>query len=278
MTGISVEVMPDAGPPQVGITVDGLGAGTSTVTVEVSWDGQQTWHGVRGWARRTVVGGAAFGRDHVPPLNTPATYRLTVHTGTTPDTVQATIVATSSTAWLQDPLAPRTAVAIRTDTPASTDQVLMYGALAAATWQQAVDLVTPSGATLPVASIGQRILAGDVPLTISHDVAAEGGALRRLLLGSGQLVVRGLPTHTLLEPVAHIAVGPATETRIGARGQVSWWALSATQVRPQSLRLVVPWWTYEQVAALWAGATYADATAARPGETYLDWQRSPEAP
>ncbi|NEC93015.1 hypothetical protein G3I71_46475, partial [Streptomyces sp. SID12501] len=50
MSGISVEVLPDAGPPQVGITVSGLG-GPAVVSVEVSWDGGGTWHGVRGAQR-----------------------------------------------------------------------------------------------------------------------------------------------------------------------------------------------------------------------------------
>lgn len=278
MSGISVEALPDAGAPQAGITVDGLGTGSpSVISVDVSWDGGATWHGVRGAHRLEVVGGA-FVRDHVPPLNVNATYRLTVHSGTVvPDVVEASWRLDSPVGWLQDPLAPRSAVAIRTDVMAGGAQTLMYGALASATWSQATDYAVPMGARYPVASVGQRMMAGAVPLTVSHDVAAEGGALRRLLLSAGQLVVRGLPAD-LLDPVAHITVGDVTERRIGDRLQVSTWDLVATQVRPQSLRIVVPWWTHAQVREMWAGMTYAQVKAARPGDTYLDWQRSPEVP
>ncbi|WP_143320112.1 hypothetical protein [Cellulomonas iranensis] len=497
MSGISVEVLPDAGPPQVGITVSGLG-GPAVVSVEVSWDGGGTWHGVRGAQRVEIVGGGFF-RDHVPPLNVEARYRLVVHSGVllptvvrswdgaaglsastervdgvvarrnrimnpsfevnvtssvaygtsvagsrsttssgavgpafgsaflaliggsaptvsqsycltamftvapgevvatairarrsgtgashmrmtaqffdasgtrvglmdsafrplgvealadaatrhelvsdpapdgtvrarvvlwfaknavgtaapdpgfvvhvdgwqadaadsaaaassavatyldgdsapVPATTEASITVPSDVAWLQDPLAPRTAVAIRASRPEPLSggrQVLMYGSLAGATWAQAVDAVTPMGARLPVASIGQRMLAGQVPLVVSHEVAAEGGALRRLLLSAGQLVVRGLPDD-LLEPVAHVTVGDVEETRYGTgEHQVSTWSLSAQQTRPVSLRVVVPWWTYDQVRDLWAGQTYDQVHAARPGDTYLDWQRDPTVP
>jgi len=276
--GISVERLPDAGAPQVGITVTGLG-GAAVVSVDVSWDGGGSWHGVRGAQRVTLVGGG-FVRDHVPPLNVPAIYRLVVH-GSTPAAAgptEAAITVQSGTAWLQDPLAPRTAVAVRVSPggdPGSS--MLELGSLAGATYAQAVDVVIPQGASLPVASVGQRTLAGEVPLVVSHDVAAEGGALRRLLLSGGQLVARGLPAN-VLEPVAHIVVGPARETRSGDDLRVSTWQLTAMQTRPQSLRIVVPWWTYDQVAALWTGRTYADARDSRPGDTYLDWQRNPEVP
>ncbi|WP_163275324.1 hypothetical protein [Cellulomonas iranensis] len=492
MSGISVEVLPDAGAPQVGVTVTGLD-GPGVVSVDVSWDGGGTWHGVRGAQRVALVGGGFF-RDHVPPLNREARYRLVVGSGTllptvvrswdagaglsastervdgvvsrrnrianpsfevstagvtagstvtlarstsssgsvgpafgtaflvvtgsaaptiaqsyvlqfldgvvspgdvvavavrarrsgsgathmrmtvqyydastsvgsfdsawlplgtgplsdpgsrlafvagaapagttrarvvlwfskgsstlpadpgfvvhldgwqadaapnaaaveaavasyldgdtpsVPATTEASITVPSEVAWLQDPLAPRTAVAVHVDRLSDGDQTLMFGSLASAAWQQSVDLATPMGAALPVAAVGQRILAGQVPVRLSHAVAAEGGALRRLLLSSGQLVVRGLPDD-MLDPVAHVVVGDAAETRFGSGShRVSTWDLTARQVRPQSLRIVVPWWTYDQVRELWAGRTYDQVTAARPGDTYLDWLRSPEVP
>ena len=78
MAGISVELMPDAGAPQVGITVDGLDAGdTSVISVEVSGDGGATYTAVQG-AKEITVLAATFVRDHVCPLNVEATYRLEI--------------------------------------------------------------------------------------------------------------------------------------------------------------------------------------------------------
>ena len=272
---LAVAVLPDAGAPQVGLTITGLAPSTQSVlSVEVTWDGGETWHGVRGADHITAIG-SIFVRDHVPPLNTQATYRLVVHSGDKTPEDQASITVPSASAWLQDPLAPRSAVEVRADMDGS-GVLLTAGSLAGATWAQPVDLATPIGADLPVASIGRRLLAGSVPLIVSYQVAADAGALRRLLLSSGQLVLRGADG-AMVEPVAHLVVGDVTETRLGVPGaQVSTWSLAVSQVRPVSMQIVVPWWTYDQVKAMWAGSTYDEVKLARPGATYLDWAASPE--
>jgi hypothetical protein len=139
--------------------------------------------------------------------------------------------------------------------------------------------VTVEGSDLPVASVGVRQRAGQVSLEMACEVFAEGGRLRKLLKSAGQVVIRGLPDD-LLDPVAYVVVGDATERHI-ASGQIATWDLSVRQVRPQSLRVVVPYWTYDQVRqivtdGLGLGATYADVLAAIPlGMTYLDAQRDP---
>lgn len=278
--GLSVAELPEDGAPQVGVTITGLDTvAPSVISVEVSWDDGDTWHGVRGAERASVAGGAFF-RDFVPPLNVDAQYRLVVHEGAvepTPDTAQ--IRVDSDHAWLQDPLNPRTAVRVYVDSNVPEGGVwLTAGALAESSWAQAIDTAVPQGARYPVASVGQRLMAAEVPLVLSYEVVAEAGALRRLLLRAGQLVLRGLPDD-LLEPVAHVTVGDATERRIGhGAQQLATWDLTARQVRPTTMRIVVPWWTYDDVAALWAGTSYADATASRAGDTYIDWQRDPEVP
>ncbi|MGB2557728.1 hypothetical protein [Cellulosimicrobium cellulans] len=79
--GIAVAQLPVEGAPQVGITVTGLDPVVeSVISVQVSWDGGSSWHGVRG-AERVAVTGSAFFRDFVPPLNVEATYRVVVHSG-----------------------------------------------------------------------------------------------------------------------------------------------------------------------------------------------------
>jgi hypothetical protein len=136
---IRVEHLPEAGAPQVGITVDGLST-NAVISIQMSWDSGETWHGVRG-AQRVTRTGSAFFRDFVPPLNVEAWYRVAIHSGemapiwsgtlypgmpgvypstqTYPEPVQlvsgadAAITVTSDRAWVQDPLAPRTAVPVR---------------------------------------------------------------------------------------------------------------------------------------------------------------------
>src|SRR4051794_30022643 len=109
--GIVVALLPDPGPPQVGITVTGLASGTpSTISVRSITTGAPTWQAVRGADHITVTGGV-FVRDFVPALNVTTTYQLVVHTGTTtPTPTEATITVTSTVAWVQDPLNPKAAV------------------------------------------------------------------------------------------------------------------------------------------------------------------------
>ncbi|MHA7132534.1 hypothetical protein [Oerskovia turbata] len=274
--------MPDAGAPQVGVTVTGLGAGESVVSILVSWDAEASWHGVRG-AERVRVSGGDFFRDHVPPLNVPATYRLVVHSGgVLPTPSEATITVPSASAWIQDPLNPRGAVEVEF-VRTGAGLMLMTGTAARIMRRQAIDLATPEGARYPVASIGVRQAPAGVPLSLRAIAASQGAlirAMRDLLDTAGQVVIRGLPRDIPLDPVAHVVAGDVEEVPVvgGLLGFRNDWELSVTQVRPTSMRIVVPWWTYDQVRALWASRTYDQVRAARPGATYLDWSRDPEVP
>lgn len=281
MSGIALEVMPDAGAPQVGITIDGLDAvSSSVITVDVSWDAGETWNGVRGASAITVTGGT-FIRDHVPALNIESTYRLTVVSGSTvPATLEATITPTSSTAWIQDPLDPHSAVALVGVVNGSS--VLMLSPTGSEIVRALpADLVVPVGSDLPVASIGQRLGPANVPLALRALPATQGAlvnALRALFKSAGQVVLRGLSTDIPLDPVAHVLPGDVREATSQPLGARNYWRLDVTQIAPSSLRIVIPWWTYDQVKALWSGYTYADATSARPSDTYLDWLRDPTVP
>ena len=189
------------------------------------------------------------------------------------------VTVDSAQAWIQDPLNPAAACPLYADMGAG-HILLTLGSFATSTWAQHVDAAVPIGASLPVASISVRQRVAATPMVLMYDVAAEGGALRSLLLSSGQLVVRGLPVTGLLDPVAHVAVGDATEMRLSS-GQVSQWTLTVRQTRPTTLRIVVPWWTYDQVKALiqsqlGATATFDQVKAAQPaGKTYTQWLADP---
>ncbi len=283
MNGIALEVMPDAGAPQVGITIDGLdGASTSVVTVDVSWDSGESWHGVLGASEIEVVG-ATFLRDHVPALNIASLYRLTVVSGvTTPATLTASISVPSSTAWLQDPRAPHSAVAIAGARTSGAVLILSPSA-GRMVRAQAMDLMPVAGSSEVVASVGSRQQPSGLPMLLRAIPAEQGAlvkALRALFDQAGQVVIRGLSADIPIDPVAHVVPGDISEVPVvgGRLGFRNDWEFTITQTRPVSLRLAIPWWTYDQVKALWSGYSYADVLAARPGDTYLDWLKSPEVP
>lgn len=284
--GIWVEEMPDEGAPQAGVEITGLDPlAPSTVTVEVSWDDGDTWRGVRGMKGLTVTE-SSFGRDFVPPLNVEARYRLTVTSGAvTPLRLEDTITITSDTAWIQDPLAPRNAVPIETYVRTDAAVGLLAGSAGSYMRGRPMDLATPIGAREPVASIGTRQAPSDIPLLL-RALASQGALvrdLRRLFDECGQLVLRGMPTHLGLDAVAHVVDDGIRDTPIVGTliDQRTDWALTVTQTRPTSLKIVVAWWTYDDVqeivtAALGAGATYSAVLTAAAGATYLEAQRDPE--
>ncbi|MBD7949585.1 hypothetical protein [Oerskovia rustica] len=281
--GLRVERLPDAGAPQAGITVTGLAPSSeSVISVQVSWDGGRSWHGVRGAEHVGVTGGDFF-RDHVPPLNVPARYRLVVHKGpVTPLRLEDTITIESDSVWIQDPLSPRGAVEVEC-VRTGAGLMLMTGTASRIVRRQVIDITSIEGSRYPVASVGIRQAPSGVPLTLRAVVASQGAliaSMRDLLDVAGQFVIRGLPLDIPLDPVAHVVAGDVEEVPVvgGLLGFRNDWELSVTQVRPTSMRIVIPWWTYDQVRALWSPRTYDQVEAARPGTTYLDWSRDPEVP
>lgn len=305
---IIVEQLPVDGAPQVGITVDGLST-NAVISVGRSWDGGQSFHEVRG-AMQVARSGSAFFRDFVPPLNVEALYRVIVHSGAmdgdsaalfpgmpglfpSPETIptpasltvpgdEATILVPSSTGWIQDPLDPRGAVPVlcMRDNGAVSIQAASFTSF---TRGQVADRVTVEGSRLPVASVGIRQAVSNIPLHLRAYAAAQGElvrSMRALFDRSGVLVLRGLPADLPLDPVAHVIAGDVAEVPVvgGVLGMYNDWRLVVDQVRPSSLKVAVPFFTYDQVAALWAGFTYDGVLAVRPGDTYLDWMKSPEVP
>lgn len=255
--------------PAVGITLLGDGA----VIVERSWDGGATWHRVRGGA--LVLAGGDYLVDYAAPLCVETTYRV-VQDGVTLATAQITVPST--TAWLQDPLDPSGAVPVSCG---RTDGVRMLtDALTSHTHEQAVDVVTVDGAAMPVAALATRRTASALSLHLRGDQRARPDmvdAMRRLAADAGQLLLRGHPTSLGLPAVMHLAAPTIThEPAIG--GILGWlvdWTLDATLVRPVSLTITIPRWTYEEVAAMYPEMTYAEVTASRPGADYLSWRRDP---
>lgn len=281
--GIAVAVMPESGAPQVGITITGLDSvNPSTITVQVSSDGGTVWTPVRGADHLTTTG-AAFVRDFVPGLNVPLIYELVVHAGaTTPTPTRASITVPSAYTWVQDPLYPESAVAVEC-LPSVANPMMLDDSFASLTRSQAWDVAVVDGSRTPVASVGIRQVPSRIPLhlrTKPETQAAATTALRRLLELAGVLVLRGLPPAVPLDAVAHVVAGSVEERPVvgGLLGARNDWLLEVTQVHATTSAVAVPWFTYASVFAAWAPDTYADAMAARPGATYLDWLRDPRRP
>lgn len=274
MTTITSEVLAVDGAPQAGVTIAALPVGTHDLLVESSWDDGTSWTAVRGGRLNGITGGA-FVRDYFPALEREVTYRVTVDDDA--EVVEAApLTVPSDYWWLQDPLNPRIAQRLRTSGWASMEgeTLVMMGALASATFEQSTETVRVIGSAYPVVSAGQRQVAASADIKFGHEVAAEGGALKSLLMGAGQLVLRSTGS-VVLDPVAYVVLPAVTETR-SRDGQVALFEGEAIQARPLNLAVVVPWFTYDQVNALWGDQTYDDVDAARPGDTYLDWARDPE--
>ena len=272
--GISVSVLPDEGPPQVGIDLEDLDTSGSTYNVEWTIDGF-TWKYVTGSKLRSGAG-ADFIREPYPPLNLPVTYRLTILSGDTPTgPLEATVTVPASTAFIQDARNPRMWVALELDV--YEGHVLAWGSLTSAAYEQAVDLVQPIGGREPVASVGQRMVAGEVPLKVDRTITSEASELRRLLMSSGFYVVRGVPSD-LLEPVATVILTvkeTQANTHMPGYG-ISTFDMVARQVRPFTFQIAVPWWTFDVVRELWEPMTFDEVKASRPGASFTDWQRDPE--
>ncbi|WP_282946945.1 hypothetical protein [Cellulomonas endometrii] len=195
-----------------------------------------------------------------------------------PASTTAAITVPSASAWLQDPLNPRTAIAVAWHHGGDAIHLLSQSAANIARKMPA-DVVQVQGARVPVASLGVRQAPSGVLLHLQA-LAAEQGAfaksLRQLFDEAGTVVMRGLPAELPLDPVAHVIAPDLNDSAVvqGVLGHNEW-QFEVTQVRAPSPRIAVPWWTYDQVRALWSTYSYDAVKAARPGASYLDWLRDP---
>lgn len=243
-----------------------------------SYDGVQVWGSVSsttpipvgGWYD-VSLGSVTDGPELVPYWDG--------DTEPVPAPTAATITVASDSAWMQDPLDPRSAVPVAC--VRGVDGLILLspsaGEIARA---MPADLVQVQGARLPVASLGVRQAPAGVQLHLRAITAAQGAlvkALAHLVDTAGTVVLRGLPADVPLDPVAHVIAPDVRDSPVvdGLLGPRRDWVMSVTQVRAPSPRIAVPWWTYDQVRALWAGFSYDQVTVARPGATYLDWLRDP---
>lgn len=260
---IELEAVNLAGAPQVAITVTNLPTSAQTVTVE-----RLTPHGftmVRGGKNLDVVGGSFFLLDHTPPLNVAATYRVTIKGGAA---TTATITVPSRLGWLSDPLNPKNALPV---SHRWEPGALLLTTTPVAELPAPIDLAYPMGARRPVAAIGVRSAATNIPLSFLMD--AQTASLAENLFDCGQLVLRGHDI-ALLDDVAEFILPDLT--RATASRETHLFAGTATVVRPIAPTFKVVWFSFDELTVfltenLGTGASFADLkNATEPGSTFFD--------
>jgi hypothetical protein len=273
LAGLALEVFPDDDPcPRVGITITGLSlTAESVVTVWRTSPGEART-AVRG-LRRTKVVDATYVVDYEAPLARPVTYTLEVAGPVQPGITTATVTVPSDRVWMQDPLAPHTAVPVATWDDGA-DTWFSSAAFAEIGYPDPGTLVRVMGSRYGTALGGGRWGASNVPFDVYTSAIEAANRVRTLLEAASPLLVRTIaPVSPPLPALAYVRAD-ATEQPVDSLwegGTVTYWSLRGDLVAAPSINLLVPTWTYIQVEALWETYTAAQAR----GGTYLDWMKDP---
>jgi hypothetical protein len=272
---ISVVAKTDAPCPRVEITVAGLVSSSETVNVWRTADGKR--QAVRGGRRRTIVGSDAI-IDYEAPLGRTLSYDLEILTGTDAGAAvpTATITVNSASWWIQDPLIPSSAIPLNVAKQDSTAPYLQASAVKALEYGAPVTLVPILGSTDPVALMGNRTIAGNVSFDMFTNLATVTTQLRNLLKQTPLLLIRTNGTRNDGVPaLAYFASAKPVEqpVTVAFGGTLTNWRLGGDLVAAPTMNVLVPIWTYGNVAALWT--TYQQAQTTLAGKTYLDVLKSP---
>lgn len=258
----------DADPcPRTEITVAVTGTQSVTVWRTVVVGSASYRAKVRG-ADNVSAQAAFFVTDYETPLAQTVSYTVQLDGG--PESAASTVFIPQTYAWIQDPLAPTLAAPLSL---VDGDSFVGPGSMAAATYGLPVELVSILGSAYPVALGGTRQVATRVPFDVFCQSAEAAGTVSTILTGAFPVLLRPLPSMPVFPPAAFLSVAEVVvepqDAHLG--GTLTRWSLVGDLVAGPSVRVVVPVWTYGDVADLWA--TYGDVAAT--GRTYLDMQRDP---
>lgn len=273
MVAVVADALTDAPCPRVGLTITGLGVGDSVVSVWRTADGER--NPVRG-ARRTTIVDAGFITDYDAPLGRPVFYEVEVISGPggPSRTLTPTISVESSTAWLQDPLIPQSAVPVVLD-DGEDGPYLRGEALSQLEYAADVSLINIMGSDKPMALFGQRMAARGVPLSLAAQLLDHNVRLRQLLLSTAQLLFRPLPVLDSVPGTMFVSIPIATEIPVDvAEGShLTWWDLKADTVQAPVLKVLTAAFTWGDVSLLFD--TYQQKQDVSAGKTYLEDIKNP---
>lgn len=268
----------DSPVPYIGVTIDGAAASGTTIRLWREWSGQRAV--VRGTDGMVVLG-ADYVDDWEAPIGVPVTYRAEILAGPALAAADsATVTLTSASGWLSDPLDPTAGVPVSCDHDPSGRTSLTSQALSRWEWGEAGSVAHVLGDPIPVGLGPGASGPQGVPLSIFTETVEATTALHGLLSSqAGQYLIRALPHWWPLPALGYWRISRAMMPLNAFLGGTIWeWELTGTQVRPQTITVAVPLWTYADVQALWGGATYGQVQAAASGLglQYLDVKRDPE--
>lgn len=267
----------DAPTDRVEVTITDLAPTTQSVTVWRTADGRRRV--VRGYRNVEIVG-SDFVNDYEPPLNQLITYELEVLLGENVGgpTAQATVTVTPTTVhgWIQDPLDPESAIKVFAVAGPAGEPTLLPSAVANLEYLADISMMQVMGSDEPVALLGQRMQAGNVPFHFFTDAAQQATDLRNLLKQASILLIRpGADWGPSLPGACYVAPPNPAEAPVG----IIWgnayteWKFAASLVRAPSMNVVIPFWTYQDWQDLWS--TYQQAQTALSGKTYLQVKKNP---
>lgn len=271
-TGVFVDPVA-ADIPAAGITITGLDpSGPSVVTLWRSTAGGRR-RSVRGWRNR-VVYESDYAVDYEVPLERDVTYELEVVSGALiPELTQWTSFIESETGFIQDPLMPLSGVPVSGN---RDDLYFTNTAFKDLTYAVESSEVAILGSNEPVALTGQRMAASGVSFDMITRAAEQATGLRNLLAETPLVLVRPLPSWgplpDLIYTVPEVVESPLD---VSWGGSFTRWSLTGNTVRPPSIDVLVPLWTYADVEALWTSYAAAQAAADTTRASYLDAQRDP---
>jgi hypothetical protein len=267
----------DAPCARVEVTISDLAPTSHRINLWRTADGRR--RRVRSYSNVEIIG-SDFTTDYEAPLNRTITYEIEVLSGVGvggPDG-SGTITATTpdGCGYIQDPLAPETAIKVFAVAGPNGEPTLLPSAISKLSYELDGELIPILGSPEPVGLLGQRMRAANVPFDMFTDSAQQSTDLRNLLLNSAVVLIRpGADWGNSLPGLCYIAPPTVDELPIGITfgGAYCEWKFTASLMAPPEMSIVIPFWTYQDWQALWT--TYQSAQTALSGKTYLAVRRSP---
>ena len=272
---VSAESLPGGPGPKAGVTVTGLGVGSSIVTVWRTVDGLRG--PVRG-ARRIVMNDAGFVTDWDAPINRPVSYEVEVLSGPGGPVrkTAAPVTVASLSGWLMDPFVPQTAVPIFAK-PKGDEVHLQSTALASLEYSADVSMYNVMGSSQPLALFGERMAARGVDISMATKAAEGSKRLKELLLSSSGFLFRPGPEldGVHLEALMFLAAPTFSQVPIDIQygGELTWWNFKADTVAAPTIKVLTATFTYGDVQLL--TDTYQQKQDSMSGLTYLDDLKNP---
>lgn len=275
MAAVTVEALLSAPCPRTGITITGLGVGSSVVSVWRVADGER--NSVRG-ARRMAMNDASYVVDFDAPLGRPVSYEVEVLSGPSGASrvTSSAVTVDAVTGWLMDPLVPQSAVPVSGGND-DAGTYLRSSALSSLEYQADVQVFNIMGSDKPLALFGQRMAERGLDTSMSTRSAEDNARLKKLLRSTAQLLFRPLPAWGEFELPGTMFLANAVATQVPVDvswgGELTWWEMKSDVVAAPTIRVLTATFTYGDVSMLMS--TYQQKQDLMAGKTYLDDLKNP---